>query len=94
VHECVVLGEKGGGGDVIWCGVDFLIRHSGEPLLLEFNVKPCTRYLRLSQFDCPLGRQIAQEAVRGFVELMSAEATGVGELPQQEASTAGWVRVR
>ena len=102
VHACIeqFLGNEGqagvvtGGSGMVWCGVDFLLGRAGEPCLLEFNVKPCARYMEEEQFDSPIAGEIARDAIHGFVKLMTSEATGVDELQQQPSNdSACWVRV-
>ena len=109
MHACVAathaaVCEHVEEGGFVWCGVDFLVRNDGRPVLLEFNIKPPSRYLHAGQFDSPVALGFARAAVVDLVELLTAEATGVESLwserrrAMEAAEPAGaeggrWIRV-
>eukprot|EP01047_Picozoa_sp_COSAG01_P080833 COSAG01_NODE_15872_length_1290_cov_1.345928_2_plen_124_part_00 len=83
VHKAVAAQIRD--GELVWCGVDFLVAHTGKPWLLEFNIKPYSRYLHEMQFESPVALQIARCALKGFVELVTARVTG-----QQAGGSTQW----
>ena len=74
VHSCV--SDQLGAGVLVWCGVDFLVGRDGRAWLLEFNVKPSSRFLHGQQFSSPVALEIARAAVDAFAQAAAAQATG------------------
>ncbi len=92
IHSAIATVHKSvsaqiGHDELVWCGVDFLVSHTGKPWLLEFNVKPYTRYLVETQFESPVALEISRAALTGFVELITAKVTG-----QPPPDTTQWSR--
>jgi hypothetical protein len=67
----------------LWFGADILVGKDGAPTMLELNVKPCSRFLHLGQFESPVAQRMSRAAVRGLVSMLTSELAGVQELARE-----------